>query len=117
MLENFLLFWAQLLTVSKKKRGDTVICKLSRLNTNTGLPLAAVCGKEGGGVWGWRGRGGGGGNTLRPHLSILICTSNKISRCGCLQGGSVFREDYAVILRIIKIKMSMSPSHCVPQNE
>lgn len=71
MLENFLLFWAQLLTVSKKKRGDTVICKLSRLNTNTGLPLAAVCGKEGGGSGG----GGGGGkhspsSPVHSHLYI-----------------------------------------------
>lgn len=47
MLENFLLIWAQLLTVSMKKRGDTEVCKLSRLNTNTGLPLAAAHGKEG----------------------------------------------------------------------
>lgn len=73
MLENFLLFWAQLLTVSKKKRGDTVICKLSRLNTNTGLPLAAVCGKEGGGSG-----GGGGGVEVGETLSVLTCPFSSV---------------------------------------
>lgn len=59
-----------------------MICKLSRLNTNTGLPLAAVHGKEGilglGGGEGWK-----GGDTFHAHLSILIYTSNKISCLGC----------------------------------